>query len=95
MRYLERQPLAMITSFRNPLVKRIKRLRRRRYRSKEGVFFIEGLRVVLTAIEAGARIETILYSSELLSSEVARVVLSQQQDAGLKCVELSAPVFHS
>lgn len=85
----------MITSFSNPLVKRIKRLRQRKYREEEGAFFIEGLRVVLMAVEHHAPIETLIYSSELLTSEVGRQAVVEQQERGLPCAELSAPVFQA
>ena len=45
-----------ITSFSNPLVKRVKRLRQKKYRQQEGLFFVEGLRLVLSALEAKAPI---------------------------------------
>jgi TrmH family RNA methyltransferase len=85
----------MITSFSNPLIKRIKRLRQRKHRLEEGVFFIEGLRVVLTAIEQQAPIETILYASALLTSETGRQVIERQQAQGVECVELDPAVFTS
>lgn len=85
----------MITSFSNPLVKRIKRLRQRKYRLEEGAFFIEGLRVVLTAVEQRAPIETILYAPDLLTSEIGRQVVERQQEQGGNCVALDAAVFAS
>ncbi|MEW5985473.1 MAG: RNA methyltransferase [Chloroflexota bacterium] len=85
----------MIISFSNPLIKRIKRLRQRKYREEESAFFVEGLRVVLTAVEHRAPIETLVYSSELLTSEAGRRAVSEQQQRGLPCVELSAPVFRA
>ena len=39
----------MITSFSNPLVKRIKRFRQKKYRERESAYFVEGLRVVMSA----------------------------------------------
>ena len=85
----------MITSSSNPLVKRIRRLRQKKYRQQEGVFYIEGLRVVLAAIEHQASIETIVFSSDLLTSDVARQALANQQSVGTRCVELSAELFDS
>lgn len=85
----------MITSFSNPLVKRIKRLRQKKNRERENAYFIEGLRIVISAIEAGAPVELLVYSSELLNSAIAWQMISAQQAAGLPCVELSASVFKS
>lgn len=85
----------MITSHGNPLVKRIKRLRRKRHRQQEGVFYAEGVRVVLAAVDASAPIETIVYSSELLTSQRAGQMLAEQRAAGTSCVEVSADIFRS
>ena len=85
----------MLTSFSNPLIKRIKRLQRKKHRQQEGVFYAEGLRVVLAAVDAGAPIETIVYSSELLTSRRAWQMLTEQQAAGTACVEVAANLFQS
>ena len=85
----------MITSFSNPLIKRIKRIRQKKYRERESAYFIEGLRVVMSAVEAGAPVEVLVYSSKLISSAIAWQMISEQQDAGIRCVELSAAVFKS
>jgi RNA methyltransferase, TrmH family len=84
-----------ITSPGNPLVKRIKRLRQKKYRQAEGAYFVEGLRVVLTAAEHNAPIESLIYAPELLTSAVARRVVEQQQKRGTAVVELSAAAFRA
>jgi TrmH family RNA methyltransferase len=85
----------MITSYRNPLVKRIKRLGHKKYRQEESAFVVEGLRAVFSAVEARAPIDTIFYSSALLTSVVAEKMLDEQRAHGANCVELSAAVFRS
>ena len=77
-----RDPKA-ITSFSNPLVKRIKRLNRRKNRNEEGLFFIEGLRVVISAIEAQTPMDTIVYCPALLKSEIAWQALEKQASLGV------------
>lgn len=84
-----------ISSFSNPLVKRIKRLRQRKYRRREEAFFVEGLRVVLTAVEAGAPLETLVYCPALLTSDVAWEMLRQQEEMGVRCQAVAAEVFAS
>lgn len=85
-----------LTSFSNPLVKRIKRLRRKRYRLQEEAFFVEGLRVVLTAVELRAPVEIIVYCPELLTSEASwKMLRAQQASGGIKCQAVTAPVFAS
>lgn len=85
----------MITSFSNPLIKRIKRLRQKKYRQQEEAFFAEGLRVVLAAVEHGATIDTIVYSRELLTSKIALDMIAEQGAAGTRCVELSPRLFQT
>ena len=85
----------MITSPTNPLVKRIKQLRQKKHRQAEGVFFAEGLRVVLTAIEQNAPIETLIYAPELLKSSVALQVVRVQEQMGRTVVAVAAAVFRA
>ncbi|MGB1253091.1 MAG: TrmH family RNA methyltransferase [Candidatus Promineifilaceae bacterium] len=62
----------MITSTQNALVKRIRRLRQKKYRLSEGVFFVEGLRVVASALEHGAQVEQLVWCDRYLKSEFGR-----------------------
>jgi TrmH family RNA methyltransferase len=84
-----------ISSFSNSLVKRIKRLRQKKYRRREEAFFVEGLRVVLTAVEAGAPVETLVYCPALLSSDLAWDMLRQQEQMGVRCQAVTADIFDS
>jgi TrmH family RNA methyltransferase len=83
----------MITSHQNPLNKTIKRLRQKKYRRQEKAFFVEGLRVVLTAIEQNAPIQTILYAPDLLTSDIALQAIAIQEQAGTHCAAVSADIF--
>ena len=85
----------MITSHRNPLVKRIRKLRQKKYRQREGAFFVEGIRVVLTALEQGAPVDTLIYAPELLTSDIARQALTAEETAGRRVVAVAADVFQS
>lgn len=83
----------MITSFRNPLVKRIKRLRLKKYRQQEGAFWVEGIRPVLTAIEQGADLDVLVYAPDLLTSPAGLEALTTQEQRGTPCQAVSADVF--
>lgn len=83
----------IITSHQNPLIKKVKRLRQKKYRRQEKAFFVEGLRVVLTAIEQKAPIQTIIYAPDLLTSDIALQTIVAQEQAGLHCAAVSADVF--
>lgn len=83
----------MISSFRNPLVKRVKGLGQRKNRQKEGAFVVEGVRGVLAAIEGKATIETLLFCPDLLSSLPGRNALVTLQNQNIACVAVSAAIF--
>lgn len=85
----------MITSFSNPLVKRIKQLRQKKQRQAEGVFFAEGLRVVLSALEHGAPVETLIVAPELLQSEAALQAVERHERRGGAVVQIAAAIFQS
>jgi len=83
----------MITSKANPSIKEIKKLKDRKHRQSTGLFYIEGLRLVGEAVQIGARIEEIIYSPELLSSEFGQNLVQEQAKSGIAAVEVSADVF--
>ena len=85
----------MITSFTNPLIKRIKQLRQKKQRQAEGVFFAEGLRVVLSALEHEAPVETLVVAPELLKSETAWQAVEAQAQQGVTVVQVAAAIFQS
>ncbi len=51
--------------------------------------------MVLSAIESGAIIDTIFYSTELLTSKLAEQFISGQKQAGIRCLEVTPQVFKS
>jgi RNA methyltransferase, TrmH family len=85
----------LITSHQNPLAKRIRRLARKKHRQEEGAFFVEGIRVVLSALEQGARVELLVYAPELLTSEVAWEAIRRHEAAGGEAAAVSGEVFRS
>ena len=85
----------LITSTSNPLVKRLRKLRHRRFRTAEGVFLIEGIAQVRQAIDHGAPLEMLLVAPELLKSEGALAVVEEQRAAGLPVHELGREAFES
>jgi TrmH family RNA methyltransferase len=84
---------ALITSFQNPRVKRIRSLRHRKYRRSEGCFLVEGIRIVEEALDCGASLESLVYSPELLVSERARALVERVEPA--QHMALSAEVFRT
>ncbi|HSH05935.1 MAG TPA: RNA methyltransferase [Anaerolineae bacterium] len=85
----------MITSRQNPLIKQLRQLQRKKYRRQTGLYFIEGLRVVLTAIEQNAPIHTIVYAPDLLTSQPAFDMIAQAETNGLTCTPITADLFRT
>ncbi|GAB4155366.1 MAG: RNA methyltransferase [Candidatus Promineifilaceae bacterium] len=83
----------MITSYHNPLIKRIKRLRQRKYRREENAFFVEGPRAFLAAVETGAPVAAVIYSRQLLRSEACYAAIAQLTARGVACQEVTAELF--
>jgi TrmH family RNA methyltransferase len=82
-----------ITSSRNPRVKRIRSLRLRKNRQREGCFLVEGIRIVEEAITCSAPLETLVYAPELLVSDRAKSLV-EQVDPEQRLV-LSGDVFRT
>lgn len=86
----------MITSLSNPSIKAIRRLvRNRKARQEEGVFYLEGLRIVSEALKQNARIKTLIYSPDLLVSVYGQQLTRQAAEQGLPLLEVTAEVFQS
>ncbi|MGB5922848.1 MAG: RNA methyltransferase [Syntrophobacteria bacterium] len=82
-----------ITSHQNPIIKQIRRLRQKKYRQREGVYFIEGLRLVLSAIESQVKIDRLVYCPELLTSKAGWQAIKSQEDRGVKAVTVGVDIF--
>lgn len=87
--------MSLITSRSNPKIKQARLLRQGKERSETGLFIVEGIRHVGEAVAAGVEIEALYYAPELLSSEFAQSLVTEQQGRGLTCHAVSAEVFAS
>lgn len=67
----------------------------RRYRDQHRLFFIEGVRNFVAAIDHGFSIETLLYSERLLTAPLARKFVRQLKRAGVPFVSVSPEAFRS
>jgi RNA methyltransferase, TrmH family len=85
----------LVTSRHNPVVKRARRLRLRKYRVAEGAFLVEGIRAVWQAVDHHAQVERLLWAPELLTSPGARALVERSRDAGMSVTALSAQAFAS
>jgi TrmH family RNA methyltransferase len=85
----------MITSTSNPTIKLARSLREKKTRLESGLFFIEGLRIVTEACQQRSRVETILYSPELLVSDWGKHLIQEQGKLGVHLLECDEKVFRS
>ncbi|MEO1316592.1 MAG: RNA methyltransferase [Pseudomonadota bacterium] len=61
----------------------------RGFRDRRGLFFVEGVRNFIHAVDSGFAIERILYSERLLTSPVARKLVRQSRRSGVCALNLS------
>jgi TrmH family RNA methyltransferase len=79
----------------SPLVKRARRLRSRSGRQVESACLVEGLRVVLTALERGAPVEALIVCPERLTSAPALAAVERAQSAGVAVYEVAPATLES
>jgi len=85
----------MITSTSNERVKIIRKLREKKIRSETGTFYIEGIRIVVEAMQAGNRVQTLLVAPDLVQSPVVADILKDAEKARVEVLEVSKEVFES
>ncbi len=56
--------MRLVTSPNNPTVKLMKSLHKKKYRDEEGLYFVEGIKMVREAIIGGYSIHTVIYSKD-------------------------------
>ena len=83
----------MLTSFRNPRVKDVVKLRNRRQRDRQGRFVIEGQRELTCASDAGFDLEALYYCEDLFADNDARDLVARVAETGVECQQTSRPVF--
>lgn len=85
----------LLTSTSNPLIKSARALRQRKARVESGQFLVEGIHHVGEAVEAGWKIEAVLYAPEILASEFGRTLLTRVREKGISLQPVSARVMES
>lgn len=85
----------MITSTANPQIKLIRKLKDRKYRVESGLFFLEGVRIVIEALESGQWITQLIVSRDLLGSTKAVEVVEDAERKSVPILEVSKEVFES
>jgi len=88
-------PRPLITSLSNPLVKQARALRQRKARAASGLFVVEGLHHVGSALEAKWEIDILFYAPDLLTGDYAQSLLDDADRVGLTLQPVSAKVMDS
>lgn len=88
------QQSPIITSYQHPLIQRIHQLRRREIREQTGLYYVEGLRFVLQAVQHHAALEALVVCHPLLTNAFARRLVRQQRRMGVPILEVTARVMH-
>lgn len=79
-----------------PTLTRIRKLQRDRlYRDRHRLFFVEGVRNFVAAIDEGFSVETLLYSERLLTAPLPRKFVRQLKRAGVPFARVSPEEFRS
>jgi RNA methyltransferase, TrmH family len=79
-----------------PTLTRIRKLQSdRRYRDEHRLFFVEGVRNFVEAIDWRFSVETLLYSEKLLTAPLARKLVRQLKRAGAPFCRVSPEAFRS
>lgn len=87
--------MTLISSRTNAKIKQIRALRQRKNRQATGLYIVEGIRHVGEAVEAGARVDSIYYAPELLTSPFALGLIEQQNAQGVTCYPTTSEVYDS
>lgn len=85
----------MITSLANPTIKDIRRLRERKERRDRKLAYVEGLRLVVEAVQVKVGIQSIIVAPDLLTSSVGQEAVELARQQNTEVIEVSADVFRS
>ena len=85
----------MITSTANTSIKQIRKLREKKERVHTGLYFIEGLRIVIEALQQGAEIECLVVAPDLLTSEFGWQKVEEENRRGIQVLQVNQVVFNS
>lgn len=82
-----------ITAVSNPRIKSIRALSQKKNRDADGIFLVEGMKLVRDAFENGWEIQTLIYSSRSGVTEQAREFAAQVRTKGADILEVNEKVL--
>jgi TrmH family RNA methyltransferase len=86
-------PPALISSRANPAIKQIRALATRKERERSGLFFVEGIRLVLEAVQVGAEVVQGVVAPDLLKGPAGREAVGLLRAREVPCLQVTAEVF--
>jgi len=84
-----------ISSASNPKVKFIRKLKDKKTRQETGLFYIEGLRIVIEAFAQKAPVETLIVNYDLMQNERGLDLVNQAKQQQVEVLEVSRDIFLS
>lgn len=82
-----------ITGYSNPLVKRIRSLRDKKHRKREGLFLAEGLRILTEAREEGILPDMLFLAPEGAEHQLARALIHAMEAEGRDVISTSPDIL--
>lgn len=82
-----------ITGFSNPLVKRVRSLREKKHRKREGLFLAEGLRILTEAREEGVLPEMLFHAGGGNPHPLAGALIAAMEQAGGDVIETTPDIL--
>jgi RNA methyltransferase, TrmH family len=82
-----------ITGFSNEMVKRVRSLRDKKHRKREGLFLAEGLRILTEARDAGALPEILFFAPEGFGHPLAKGLIAATEAAGGEVIETTPDIL--
>lgn len=82
-----------ISGFSNPTIKRLKSLREKKYRKREGHFLAEGLRILTEALEAGKTPKLLVVVEDVELHPLAQQIEAATVAAGGEVIETSEAII--
>jgi len=83
----------LITSGQNEQIKFVKRLQQKKYRDRENMFCLEGVRLVEEALPTGL-VQSVFFSEQLFSSPRGTALLGKVQKLGLAHRQCGVEIFN-
>ena len=87
--------MKLISSKSNHYIKFLRQLRQRKERERSGKFYIEGLRLIGEALRTDFPLESIIFSSDLLTSDFGWKAIEDGKKKGIDIIEVTKDVFQA